>query len=262
MPVDEREAVERAGDIRQRFGLGAAGIADIFHLLEDLGVHVVRRPMGATFDGAYAALPSSDEGIALINTDTTLGRQRFTAAHELGHHLLDRARVAFVDQDVWADDLSAPERQANAFAAALLMPPRGLRARLGASADLRLSGDSVVELMYHFGVSFEAMLRQLRSLGDVSADPLPGIESELRGNIVRTVRRLGYPVDLVLATRDTTLPRDYVRRALDAYSRGLVSSQRLAELLYTDEDGARSQAEEAGATPPEDLALSGLPADA
>ena len=77
-------------------------------------------------------------GYILVRADDPLPRRRFTAAHELGHYLLhflprldaERDRVMQIVQDDGADtvredeELSLPEmeRQANQFAAELLMP--------------------------------------------------------------------------------------------------------------------------------------------
>jgi hypothetical protein len=68
---------------------------------------------------------------------TPLGRRRFTAAHELGHFILHRDRMgrwiadtnASVVEDRDPDGISEMERQANRFAAELLMPAEVCRAR-------------------------------------------------------------------------------------------------------------------------------------
>jgi hypothetical protein len=68
---------------------------------------------------------------------TPLGRRRFTAAHELGHFVLHRARMGrwIVDtnesviDDRDPDGTKEMERQANRFAAELLMPAEVCHAR-------------------------------------------------------------------------------------------------------------------------------------
>ncbi|MBI2938962.1 MAG: ImmA/IrrE family metallo-endopeptidase [Chloroflexi bacterium] len=249
-PAYEREAQAQADEVRERLGLGDGGIPDVFHVLEDLALHVARRPVGASVDGAYVALPGSQEGVALINTDTTLGQQRFTGAHELAHHLFDRERETLVDEDVWALHRPTFERRANSFAAHLLMPPRGVRTWVERVARGPLEPGFVVEMMYHFGVSFAAALRQLEALQYLSPRTSQRIDDALRGRLRQMALRLGYPPHLVSPTRDIVLPRDYVRRAFDAYAQGLIGDSRLAELLFTSEPDARSQAEAAGAVSP------------
>jgi len=59
----------------------------------------------------------------LVNASESLGRQRFTLAHEIGHAYLHKGEQAIID---YRADLDNPdsdkEREANQFAAALLMP--------------------------------------------------------------------------------------------------------------------------------------------
>jgi Zn-dependent peptidase ImmA (M78 family) len=78
------------------------------------------------------------EGLAFVNADDILTRRRFTAAHELGHALLHRARMGRFRTDTKilddAEDTDDLEREANRFAAELLMPEEVCRAR---EAELR-----------------------------------------------------------------------------------------------------------------------------
>ncbi len=71
-------------------------------------------------------LGCGDRAIITVNTKAPRSRQRFSAAHELGHWMYDRGRVAFACTESalvrgWAD--SNPEKQANRYAADLLLPP-------------------------------------------------------------------------------------------------------------------------------------------
>lgn len=96
-------------------------------------------------------------------------RQRFSIAHELGHYTLHlpTGRTAYrrcgqneVDQEElppYTEALSI-EQEADAFAAAFLMPPDELR------ADLAHFGRSVAFLAARYRVSEAAMRRRLRTL--------------------------------------------------------------------------------------------------
>lgn len=70
---------------------------------------------------------------AYVSADANnpLARRRFTAAHELGHAVLHRDQLVWADKSVLeaaeADD--PKEREANRFAAELLMPEDVIRAR-------------------------------------------------------------------------------------------------------------------------------------
>jgi hypothetical protein len=72
-------------------------------------------------------------GRAFVNATDVLVRRRFTAAHELGHAVLHRDRMGRYRADVSitesADEPDELEREANRFAAVLLMPPEVCEAR-------------------------------------------------------------------------------------------------------------------------------------
>jgi Zn-dependent peptidase ImmA (M78 family) len=97
------------------------------------------------------------------------GRRRFTLAHELGHWVCQclEGRTAPVycrPKDVSAAADRALEREANVFAAELLMPEPAVRAEWPRAA-------TATELARRFGVSEEAMAWRLYSLGLVHARP-------------------------------------------------------------------------------------------
>ena len=77
---------------------------------------------------------SGGDGLAFENADDILPRRRFTAAHELGHAVLHRDRMGrFRADETIAEGADQPddqlEREANRFAADLLMPEELIRAR-------------------------------------------------------------------------------------------------------------------------------------
>ena len=102
-------------------------------------------------------------------------RRRFTIAHEVGHHLLHSdgvkvlCRPADLDQ---ADDAGrAKERQANRFAAELLMPEPLVR------EHAESAGADATALARTFDVSPIAMAFRLVNLGYLEVVP-PDIQAE------------------------------------------------------------------------------------
>lgn len=143
---------------------------------EGLGAVVVHR----RFDGNETSgfMYSSDTGVLIgVNSATSRRRQRFTVAHEIGHMLLHRADDLRVDNVVqFRDGLSTRgtdpnEREANAFAAALLMPTPLIDEHLAqAWARGNTARDSLItELAGAFDVSTEAMNYRLINLGVLRA---------------------------------------------------------------------------------------------
>ena len=94
------------------------------------------------------------------------GRQRFTAAHEIGHHLLrkrispDQNRLFFVDSANTRKTLL--ERGCDRFAALLLMPEQLVRQWF---EELAGNPENRVAIMAErFGVSHSAMRMRLREI--------------------------------------------------------------------------------------------------
>lgn len=68
----------------------------------------------------------ADDGVAFVKANDILPRRRFSAAHELGHAVLHRDEMGGFIADAAISDTDAAEgqreREANQFAAELLMP--------------------------------------------------------------------------------------------------------------------------------------------
>lgn len=142
--------------------LGAQGIP-----VEDLGDSAERLAGFLFFAGKSAwAYVSMDE-------KNPLGRRRFTAAHELGHAVLHRDRMGRFRADAqilegFEEPSDVLEREANQFAAELLMPAELLQARAEElNREFGCCPRSVLEyrLAAELLVSQQAMHFRLKSLG-------------------------------------------------------------------------------------------------
>ena len=86
-------------------------------------------------------------------------RRRFTIAHEVGHFILHPGRLAPERSGMANEAMRLDEREADLFAAELLMPEHMVRrATLEEGADARVLAD-------RFEVSEAAMSLRLRRLG-------------------------------------------------------------------------------------------------
>lgn len=102
-------------------------------------------------------------------------RQRFSIAHELGHYILHRDKmqlfidkgytaVAFRDQRSSSGELKQ-EREANAFAAAVLMPQNLIKEQVQRQELDWADGNVLNDLASLFEVSVQAMSFRLANLG-------------------------------------------------------------------------------------------------
>lgn len=134
---------------------------EVAKLAEQCGVRVIPHELPQALSGAFLQL--EDGAVITVNESQFSGRQRFTVAHELGHYLLRH-------HDRFHIDLSEPtaigeppgynwvhEREANEFAASLLMPAAMMR-------EFVPEARSVRKLAERFDVSPMAMSYRLRNL--------------------------------------------------------------------------------------------------
>lgn len=109
-----------------------------------------------------ARLASDRDGsfyICEFNRDEVSYRRRFTIAHELGHVVLGHVDEENAPKrDTTFTNVDSDERDANAFAASLLMPEKYVR-------KFYRSARNVQELADAFGVSTAAMNFRLKNLG-------------------------------------------------------------------------------------------------
>lgn len=126
---------------------------DVFGLAAKMGVHVAD-VSDRNYDGALQVV----ENVAQVwvhSADADV-RRRFTLAHELGHLMLHDVSVVYRDATFQG---TPAERQANAFAADLLMP-------MWMAYPMALStGFNVAKLARMFDVSNRAMEIRLMAMG-------------------------------------------------------------------------------------------------
>lgn len=164
-----------AEKIANRLGKGEVRI-DVESIATSLGVEVVYADLGDEVSGLLISDGATAQ-VCVQETDPPV-RQRFTIAHEIGHHFLRHQFVngehVHVDKGNYisqrgpraSEGLDAKEVEANQFAASLLMPSKALRRRI---EQLGLAGpllDQHVSLLSReFEVSEQAMTIRLTSLG-------------------------------------------------------------------------------------------------
>jgi Zn-dependent peptidase ImmA (M78 family)/DNA-binding transcriptional regulator YiaG len=134
-------------------------VADV---CEALAVPIYKRPLPNSLSAAVMTLGEDTFAIG-VNKGHPTRRQRFSVAHELGHAVL-RHRASFYleyAEDVWEppDHSYEVEREANAFAAALLMDQRWVR------EDFASGIRDVDTLAKRYEVSSAAMGFRLSNLG-------------------------------------------------------------------------------------------------
>lgn len=136
---------------------------DVFGIARGLGVRLLQAPMN---EQGRLSVGRNELGIReatiVVKSDDHVHRQRFTVGHELGHLFLHDLSVAYRDLSISSSVEDPKEREANSFAAELLMP-RDLV--LGAFSLGYRSPEQVAGVFF---VSPAAAGHRLRALGIIS----------------------------------------------------------------------------------------------
>lgn len=233
-----QRAAARAAEERKRLALGSEAIADIRGLVESQGALVYSTPVhGGSLSGCFALI--AGQPWILVNTAQSMGRQRFTIAHEYCHSLVDRERQ-FV---VCTSEKPPHEKFADAFASAFLMPYESTMAFFSGDNGFEITPARVVDYCYAFGASYQAAAYRLADLRIVSPKQREVLRRE---SPMRVAAASGYDVtdpsspfhmaDEACRPSLDSYPRAYRAAALQAHEAGLISDSKLAELLGVDAD--------------------------
>lgn len=169
---------DRAETLLKELGLLSVPV-NVERVAARLSVQVERTEFGDDVSGVLVV--DDGRGVIGVNAAHAPTRQRFTIAHEIAHYVLHRDQLpVFIDKGlrqylaVFRDGSSSTgehrrEREANGFAAALLMPAVLVRDEV---ARLRLDledEDAVDALAARFRVSRQAMSFRLVNLAEAGS---------------------------------------------------------------------------------------------
>lgn len=163
-----RTAQRTALEVRRLAGVNRLMPLCIYDLAESLGVEVRFRPE-ASLNGMYIKGP---KGLILISSQRPPGRQAFTCAHELGHHVFKHGTR--VDEYLLEEDKhqgSSEEFIADMFAAYLLMPPSAISCAFKRRGwhPASATPEQIYILSTYLGVGYETLINHLhRTLKSIS----------------------------------------------------------------------------------------------
>jgi len=160
----------RAYELRERYH-AAFGGAELPVPVEAIAEDLLGLAVAERHDLAVSGMLLPAERKIFVNSKDVPARRRFTLAHEVGHWVCQCLEGKGVPVMCRAEDVSERtdrtlEREANVFAAELLMPEPAVRAEFAHDGDLA----------ERFGVSSEAMAWRLYNLGLVEESPAAHLE--------------------------------------------------------------------------------------
>ena len=224
-----------ARQARHDLALGSEGpVPDILRSLEqDAGVAIIVAKLA---DGGPAGAYTVERGqpFILLNSSEPVVRQRFTLAHELGHHCLRHGDM--LDQRIAWDATDPKEVAANRFAAEFLVPIAALNLWFETHPPATIDLGVLVRLANAFGVSCEAALWRSKAAGRVGAPDADRFKARLDSREHWGLRRelgLRPMVDTLGAIQamSVRVPDEMVKNVLEAVRAGVIDPQVAAERL-------------------------------
>ncbi|MEG0065128.1 MAG: XRE family transcriptional regulator [Pseudomonas sp.] len=155
--ISDEEIERMASECRQAWGLGTAPIPNVVQTLENAGIVCTRTTLGhLKMDGVSNWHELDQRPYVLLVADKANGiRNRFDAAHELGHIVLHR----HVSKEQYESNYDLLESQAHRFASAFLMPAESFL------REIRWPTlDTLLALKPRWKVSVAAMVRRCKDL--------------------------------------------------------------------------------------------------
>lgn len=243
--MNAEQAAEAA---RRTLGLGSDGpIPDLLRLLEDeagLFVFIVGLSDQGV-DGGYQV--ADGDPFVIVNQDKSPVRKRFTLAHEFGHHYL--AHGAQFDQRISFRDNSETERDANAFAAALLAPRQAIDQWFARRDDPKVDLKILVRVAASFNVSAFVIRYRLENENRISAALGKRFDEAIRARQhLKVEAELGLkrPLDTISTqhAQGGYVPAAMQAKIADLLRRDLLSEEAAAALLRISDEAASVQIRE------------------
>ncbi|MTJ54868.1 ImmA/IrrE family metallo-endopeptidase [Anabaena sp. UHCC 0253] len=224
---------EAAKKLRQHLGYSWNQVnSNIYDDFRRLGFHIFRRELGnSNISGLYIKHPVAGKCV-LVNYSEDVYRQRFTAAHESAHAILDEEEDFVLS--LVSDKKNFVEVRANTFASRYLMPPEFLS---NIPDSRSWNPDKAIEWASKLKVSTEALAYALKSANLISD------ETQVKSVKVPSYMKVDpeLPEDLSTGSRQRKeellkrgLSTFYVGLCFDAYYQNFISAGRLAEMLLVD----------------------------
>lgn len=229
--MNQIEISTQAATLRQKFGIEQNGPIDILSLIQSIkNITLIFYPMGDRLSGL--CIHNTEHPLIAINSLMSIGRQRFSMAHELFHLYFDKNNNIQTCSKIIGDG-SNLEEMADCFASYFLIPPVSLSEKITnitSNKTNKLKLSDIIYLEQFYKVSRQAMLHRLREEKLITYE-----ESEMfKLNVISSAIKLGYDDSLYKA-----LPSEkqygtygyYINIANQLAEEALISNGKYEELL-------------------------------
>lgn len=231
--IDKLDINTKAQSLRRELGKDLESSIDIFSIAHTISkLTLVYYPMGERISGM--CIKNDGYPLIAVNSAMSIGRQRFSLAHELYHLYFDDSEHSVVCAKKIGSG-NEIEKSADHFASYFLMPPVVLESLIKKymyNSVEKIGIKEIVKLEQYFGVSRQALLYRL--VGD---HKLTLEESEkFREGVISSAVNLGYDDALYKSHPESKQYKTYgyyIEKAEELYEKDLVSTGKYEQLLLT-----------------------------
>lgn len=226
-----KQGIAAAINLREFLGIrNSAIIPDLYLQIRRMGIHVFRRRLeNSSISGLMINHPYAGQCV-LVNYHEDIFRQNFTVAHETGHAIFDfneSVNISFLKDD----EKDLREIRANAFASELLVPREAI---LKLSNSI-LSEDLILKTALTLKVNPQVLLIALKNNKIITYPEYKNLLGTKIPKEQKTDPELTNLSERIVAAKLKLLERGlssfYVRNCHEAYTKGIISANRLAEML-------------------------------
>ncbi|MDR3602915.1 MAG: ImmA/IrrE family metallo-endopeptidase [Desulfosporosinus sp.] len=229
--IDKMALSNKASSVRKKLGEDNTSPIDIFALMYTTeNVTLVKYPLGEKISGA--CLKNNTSAVIAVNSSMSIGRQRFSLAHELYHLYFDENMISTICPSKIGGG-NQTEKSADQFASYLLMPPAALYEKIQemkSAENRKLTVKDVIKLEQYFGVSRKAMLFRLQEEGELSQSDA----ADMQKDVIISAAKLGYDTSLYKPTPENENKGTYgyyIKQAENLLQSDIISTGKYEEWL-------------------------------
>ena len=235
MRLDNKGIEKRA--IEERNYIQSYGIKDIFSLISQKDIHLIRYPFGKNKLLGFSTFYEGKK-IIVSNSSEILSREIFTIAHELGHIIYDfEGDYNNIKIDVSIEDCNndLSEERAFYFANCLLMPDEELRKYIKFELDKthkEINALDIVRMQLEFQVSYSALVKRLYELGLIDLVHKNRLfENRMKLTSRALFEKLDADKRLLRATNTIEIPPSYLEYVTSNYENKYIPFSSLEKAL-------------------------------
>lgn len=137
--------------------------------------------------------------VIAINSSMSVGRQRFTIAHELYHLEMEQLKEGKVCPTGIYENRAETEKEADMFATFLLMPYDGLEWYIDKFDILEWNLKNIIDLSQFYKLSYMAVLFRLKYEGRITAEEFEQFKNI---NVKNQALKYGYDISLYNSSQE------------------------------------------------------------